>query len=58
MLFLVDILTKDEVHINKDGDSITKFNVAQNTDVYINNVCVTDCSELNVRSHVSKQQIQ
>ena len=53
-----DILMKGEVHINKDGVSIIKFNVIQNTDVHNNNICVTDCSELNIGSHVSKQHIQ
>ena len=30
-----DILTQGDIHINKDGVSISKFNVIQNTDVLI-----------------------
>ena len=56
MLFLVQ--TFCDVHINKDDVSISKFNVVQNTDVHINNICVTDCSELNIGFHASKQHIQ
>ena len=52
-----DILTQGEVHINKGGVSITNFNIVQNTDVHINNICVINCSELNIGSHVSKQLI-
>ena len=53
-----DILTQGEVYISKDGVSISKFNVVQNTDVHINNVWITDYSELNIGSHVSKKHIQ
>ena len=48
-----DILMQGEVHINKDV-FICKFNVVQNTDGHINNICVTDSSEFNIGSHISK----
>ena len=30
----------------------------QNTDVHINNICVTGCWKINIGSHASKQHIQ
>ena len=30
----------------------------QSTDVHINNICVTECSELNIGSRISKQLSQ
>ena len=43
--------------MNKDSVSISKYNIIQNTEVHINNMCVTDYWELNTGSHVSKQHI-